>query len=321
MKRLLVVSMAVIGLAACTSTPDYRKPSNFSDSVTNSYEASLNLSGTVVNASVAVSKVSVNGSQKISAGLSDILGASADVVKDVAIIGWGVSRDSSAVVIASASEASKVLHASANQVITTSGNIFQASLNGSKTAVGVSVELAKDSSQAVVKVGGYVVGFVKLSADTVSDAALWTSEKTSNAAAWSVDKTGQLIHSSSRVIGYVVDASGHVVSFVLDKSDKILTVTSDASVAVIHSSGDALSSLANEVKQGLKSSGNAISATIKFSAQKTLIVLQWSAGGVSKVSKFLSNSIRDILHSAPEVRPTPGSSSGSAALPGSSSPN
>lgn len=329
MKNMIIATLAIVGLSACShnspKTADHRSPSGFGipGSLEKSSDASIDFSGSVIHTSVNVSKAAFQGSKKVSQGLADILSATPGAIKDIAIVGWGVSRDSSAVVITSANEAStalsKAVAGSTRFVVTTSGQIIEASVDISRDAIEVSVDLAKDSSEAIVRVGGYVVGSVKVSAIAVKDAALWTSGKVGAASAWSLDKSGKLIHKSidlsGKVLGPVFDASGKAIAFVVDQSGNLLTISKDVSVAVFHGSVGAFKGIVAGVKGGLKGSANFISGTIEFSAEKTLIVIKWSANGVEKVSKFISNSVHDIIQSTPEVRGS------SAAAAGSTSSN
>lgn len=322
MKRLFIVSLAVVGLAACTSNPyksgvaDPRKPSNaVSDSVANVSDASLGLASETIHASINVSKVSTNASEDIVASDNGILGpfsTSGSASKDIAIIGWHVSKKAAAVVVVSASEASKLVQASVNQVITTSGDILNASVDSSKTAIGVSVDLAKGSKDLIVKVGKFTLGTVRLSADTASKVADWTSDKTVGAVNWSVDKSGKLYHSSKNVVGDVLDTSGDVITFVLDKSGKILTVASDVSVAVVKGSGQLISDLAKDAASASVKAGKFLVGEVVSSAQKSVVYVKWSGHQSSRASKFVFNSSRNLLHSTPEDRPSmpaPGSSS------------
>lgn len=350
MKRLLIVSLAVVGLAACSSNPykpavvDPRKPSSStSDSIANVSDAALGLTSETIHASINVSKVSTNASEDIVASDNGILGpfsTSANASKEIAIIGWGVSKKASALVVVSASETSKLAKASVNQVITTSGDILQASVNASRTAIGVSVELSQDavelsrtgidkSVDLIVKVGKFTLGTVKLSATTASKVAKWTSETTStavsDAASWSVTASGKLFHGSEHLVGEVLDTSGDVVQFVLEGSNnaavasgKILTVASDVSVAVVKGSGNLISELAKDSASASKQAGQFLIGTVVSSAQKSVVYVKWSGRQSSRASKFVFNSIRNLLHSTPEDRPVvvPGSS---AAAPGASS--
>jgi len=342
MKRLLIVSLAVVGLAACSSNPykpaavEPRKPSSStSDSLANVSDAAIGLAGETIIASVNVSKVSKNASEDIATSDNGILGpfsTSVNASKDVAIIGWGVSKKASAVVVVAAIETSKLVKASVNQVITTSGEILTASVNDSKTAIGVSVEFSQDaireSKDLIVKVGKFTLGTVKLSATTASKVADWTSDKVSDAVDWSVDSSGRLYHGSKDVVGDVLDTSGEVVQFVLEGSNnaaiasgKILTVASDVSVAVVKGSGNLISDLAKDSASASKKAGHFLVGKVVSSAQKSVVYVKWSGRQSSRASKFVFTSIPNLLHATPEDRPdssvtAPGSS---AAAPGSSS--
>lgn len=329
MKRLFIVSLAVVGLASCTSNPykpvavEPRKPSNaVSDSVANVSDASLGLASETIHASINVSKVSTNTSEDVVASDNGILGpfsASGNASKDIAIIGYHVSKKAAALVVVSASETSKLVQSSVNQVITTSGDIFHASVDASKSAIGVSVELAQDSKDLIVNVGKFTLGTVKLSADTASKVATWTSDKTVSAGNWSVNKSGKLYHSSKDFVGDVLDTSGDVITFVLDKSENILTIGSEVSVAVVKGSGKLISDLAKDSASASKKAGKFLVGTVVSSAQKSVVYVKWSGNQSSRASKFVFNSIRNLLHSTPEDRPSMPVPGSSAAAPGSSS--
>lgn len=332
MKRLFIVSLAVIGLAACTSNPykpaavEPRKPSNLggasADSVSNVSDASVGFAANTIHASINVSKASSKAGEDIAASDNGILGpfsASANASKEIAIIGWDLTKKASTLVVVSAGEASKLSQATVNQVITTSGEIFHASVDASKTAVGVSVELAEGSKDLIVKVGKFTLGTVKLSADTASKVADWTSEKSVSAVNWSVDKSGKLYHGSKEVVGNVLDTSGDVITFVLDKSGKILTVASDVSVAVVKGSGNLISDLAKDAASASKDARKFLVGTVVSSAQKSVVYVKWSGHKSIQASKFVFNSIRNLLHSTPEERPSVTVPGSSAAAPGASS--
>lgn len=331
MKRLFIVSLAVIGLAACTSNPykpaavEPRKPSNLggasADSVSNVSDASVGFAANTIHASINVSKVVSNAAEDVAASDNGILGpfsTSAKASAQIAVIGWDVSKKASILVVTSASETSKLAQASVNQVVTTSGEIFNASVDASKTAIRVSVDLAEGSKDLIVYAGKSVVGTVKLSAKGVSDVAQWTSDKSVNAVTWSVDKFGRLYTGSKEVVGSVLDTSGDVVTFVLDKSGKILTIASDVSVAVVQGSGNLISDLAKDAASASKDASKFLVGTVVSSAQKSVVYVKWSGHQSGQSSKFVFNSIRNLLHSTPEERPSV-PVPGSAAAPGSSS--
>ena len=315
MKRLVIVSLAIAGLASCTSNPykpvENRNPNSaVSDSVANTSDAALGLASETIHASIAVSKISKNASEDVAASDNGVLGpfsTSANASKDIAIVGWDVSKKASAVVVVSASEVSKLSQAGINQIVTSSGEVLTASVNASRTAIGVSVEFSQDaireSKDLIVKVGKFTLGTVKLSANTASKVATWTSDKTSDAVNWSVDQSGRLYHSSKDAVGDVLDTSGDVVQFIVDGSGKILTVGSDVSVAVVKGSGNLISELAKDAKSASVKTGKFLSGKVVSSAQKSVVYVKWSGKQSLNASKFVFNSIRNLLHSTPEERP------------------
>lgn len=319
MKNVIIVTLAAVGLAACTSKPtqEYRNPSSFGDSVSTISGAAWDLSGNVINASINSSEVLWDSSKKIATS-KHIFRTSADSVSDLSAIGWGVSQDSSAFVIVSKDEVSKAFAPSVGYVVTTSGHIFEAALDASRTAIGVSVDLAKGSKDAIVRVGDFVVGSVQVSTDAIQDAALWTSEKSGKAARWSLDKSGELKTASGRIIGHVVDESGKVVSFVLDKSRKILLTSKDVSVAVIHGSSHSFKQLASDVRDALTTSKDVSVDSVKWSANKTVVTFKFSIRGSVRVYTFITNSLKKLLHSETEQRAgtTPASGAGTSGTSG-----
>jgi hypothetical protein len=311
MKRIILSTLASLGFAACTTSPTYtaktiepRNPSSFADVS----EASANSVGSALagssQVSINVSESGLNESKKISEGLWDILKGSASASKDVAIIGWGASKESSAIVVASANEVSRLAIGAGKFVVTTSGHIFEASVDASNSAIGVSVDVANGVSHAVVRVGSFILGEVQLSAAAASDISAWSVNKSADGIRWSVNSSGELLTGSGKVIGYVVDTSGRVIHFALDKSGKLLRISGDASVAVIHGSSDAVSTSAQAAKNGLKASAKFVAATITVSAQGSLVVLNWSVDGSRASSRFVTNSLKHLLYAAPEKRPT-----------------
>ncbi len=304
MKKFLATSIASISLVACTTNPtmtsnaDHRNPAFFRESS----EAVVASANNAVHASVEFSQGSVEGSKQVSQSLWNSLKSSVNTAKDVAIVGWFYSREASGIVLASIEDASEFSTRQANRAITASGEVFEASVDASRSAIGVSVEVIKDSGKVIVRSGKFILGQLENSIDFSKDAAIWSGDQSANAARWSVDKSGQLIHSSGKVFGFVVDQSKKVVGFALDKSGKILTFSYKASVAVVHGTSEGISSIAQAVKEGLVDSSNFITAQVIVSGKNTVMVLKWSARGVNHSWRVFSNEISKIIHSEPVPR-------------------
>lgn len=340
MKRLLIVTVAVAGLAACTSNPykpaavEPRKPNSaLSDSVSNVSDAALGLASETIHASIQTSRISANSLEDIQASDNGILGpfsTSAGASKDIAIVGGHVSKKATAVVVVSASETSKLAQASVDgvsQIFTTSGEILSAALNDSKNAIGVSVDFSgekiEDSRQLIVKVGGHILGTVKLSSAKAKEISEWTPEreKKEGFSNWSVDKSGNLYYQSKGAVGVVLDTSGDVVSFIVDGPGRILAISKETVSAVVKSSSQLISDLATASAQ--TKAGKFLIGTVLSSAQKSVVYVKWSGHQSLRASKFVFNSSRDLLHSTPETRPETSAPGSSATAPatGSSQPN
>lgn len=341
MKRLFIVSLAVIGLAACTSNPykpasvEPRKPSGLgavsANSVENVSGAALEAAGDTVVGSLTVSQISGNASGDIAASDNGILGpfsTSANASQDIALIGSHVGGKSVTLVVVAASETGKVSNAVAgeiSQVVTNSGLIFSAAVDESKQAIGVSVDFSKEklkkSGELIVNIGGQLLGVVKLSSDKAKEISEWTpdTEKKEGFSNWSVDKSGNLYYHSKGIVGVVKDTSGDVVKFILKNGGELLTISKNVVVGSVVGSGRLISEIA--VASAKSQPSQYISGKVVSSAQGSVAYVTWSGRNAVSVTKFVFASIRTLLHSKPVERPVSPAPGSSAAAPGASQSN
>lgn len=174
--------------------------------------------------------------------------------------------------------ASSAIAQSMDRVVTKSGDIFEASLNGSRTLMNVSVQAGKDSKDALVTVGNKLLGKLKAAPEWSVDRSNDIAQFSKDAGQFSMDAAGDIYDSSKKKIGHAIDFSGKAVDFLQEKSGKFYTESKASTIVVLNASGDAMTKFSNDFATStgqivveLKASGRASAIVITDSANKSYL--------------------------------------------------
>lgn len=298
MKKIIAL-VAVAGMTACGTSPRY--PNDIGGSFKGSSNGSLASVKSVSQVSTNIFEVSTNSISSAANKTGKAAKSTFDFSKSMSVKAMGMSRNSVTFIFekikSTSQNTSELMINGSKYVVTSTGKVLESSVNTSKKAVNVVIELSDDTTDtgknATILVWNSAKTLVFGSATVTGNMASKVANWISTGVEFSMDKTGSLVKGSSEttteVVGEVVDDSGKVVGFVADAAGNVFTFSKNTSVAVVTSSADAVIDFGQSVWTSMKTVGSASVDVVKASARGTASIIKFSGKSVVVVSDSISN--------------------------------
>ncbi len=175
-------------------------------------------------------------------------------------------------------------------VVKTSGVIIEASLNESRTLIGVSVDTFKGSKDAIVKAGKHILGKLEAAPEWSVDRSNDARQFSQDVSQFSMDTAGDIYDSSKRKIGKVKDFSGNTVEFLKGKSQEFYTESKESTIVVLKASRADM----KQFSADFAASTGQIVVELKASSNGSAILITDSA---KKSYLFMTKSLEKVLES------------------------